>query len=79
VESHRVVSRDEWIAARKQHLAKEKEFTRLRDQLSAQRRDLPWVRIAACGALSFVTLRNGFHMSITASLILRLFLGPSQS
>src|SRR6266851_2947168 len=44
-ESHKIVSRDEWIAARKQHLAKEKEFTRLRDQLSAQRRDLPWVRV----------------------------------
>jgi predicted dithiol-disulfide oxidoreductase (DUF899 family) len=43
--SHRVVSQDEWIEARKQHLAKEKEFTRLRDQLSAQRRDLPWVRV----------------------------------
>jgi predicted dithiol-disulfide oxidoreductase (DUF899 family) len=43
--SHRIVSRDEWIEARKQHLAKEKEFTRLRDQLSAQRRDLPWVRV----------------------------------
>jgi predicted dithiol-disulfide oxidoreductase (DUF899 family) len=44
-ESHKIVSRDEWIAARKQHLAKEKELTRLRDQLSAQRRDLPWVRV----------------------------------
>jgi predicted dithiol-disulfide oxidoreductase (DUF899 family) len=43
--SHRIVSQDEWIEARKQHLAKEKEFTRLRDQLSAQRRDLPWVRV----------------------------------
>jgi predicted dithiol-disulfide oxidoreductase (DUF899 family) len=43
--SHRIVSRDEWIEARKQHLAKEKELTRLRDQLSAQRRDLPWVRV----------------------------------
>src|ERR1700737_4521507 len=43
--SHRIVSRDEWIEARKQHLAKEKEFTRLRDQLSAQRRDLPWERV----------------------------------
>jgi predicted dithiol-disulfide oxidoreductase (DUF899 family) len=43
--SHRIVSRDEWIEARKLHLAKEKEFTRLRDQLSAQRRDLPWVRV----------------------------------
>jgi predicted dithiol-disulfide oxidoreductase (DUF899 family) len=42
---HRVVSRDEWLAARKAHLAKEKELTRLRDQLSAERRELPWVRI----------------------------------
>ncbi len=28
-----------------EHLAKEKEFTRLRDQLSQQRRDLPWERV----------------------------------
>jgi predicted dithiol-disulfide oxidoreductase (DUF899 family) len=41
----RVVSRDEWLAARKQHLYKEKELTRLRDQLSAERRSLPWVRV----------------------------------
>jgi len=39
---HRVVSHDEWVAARRKHLAKEKEFTRLRDQLSQERRDLPW-------------------------------------
>ena len=39
------VSREEWLAARKDHLAKEKEFTRLRDQLSQQRRDLPWVKV----------------------------------
>jgi predicted dithiol-disulfide oxidoreductase (DUF899 family) len=44
MEQHAVVSRDEWIEVRKQLLAKEKEFTRLRDQLSRQRRDLPWVR-----------------------------------
>jgi predicted dithiol-disulfide oxidoreductase (DUF899 family) len=37
-----VVSHDEWTAARKKHLAKEKEFTRLRDQLSRERRELPW-------------------------------------
>src|SRR5215831_11611863 len=42
---HRVVSQDEWIEARKQLLAKEKEFTRLRDELSAQRRELPWQAI----------------------------------
>ena len=43
--THRVVSRDEWIAARKAHLAREKELTRLRDQVSAERRDLPWVKV----------------------------------
>ncbi len=43
--SHAVVSRTEWIAARKELLEKEKEFTRLRDQLSAQRRGLPWVKV----------------------------------
>jgi len=42
VVAHKVVSHDEWVAARKKHLAKEKEFTRLRDQLSQERRDLPW-------------------------------------
>ena len=40
--THKVVKHDEWLAARKKHLAKEKEFTRLRDQLSRERRDLPW-------------------------------------
>jgi len=40
-----IVSRDEWLAARKKYLSKEKEFTRLRDRLSAQRRELPWVRV----------------------------------
>src|SRR5262252_10665880 len=42
VVAHKVVSHDEWIAARKKHLAKEKEFTHLRDQLSRERRELPW-------------------------------------
>jgi predicted dithiol-disulfide oxidoreductase (DUF899 family) len=42
---NRIVSRDEWLAARQQHLRKEKEFTRLRDELSRQRRALPWVRV----------------------------------
>ena len=42
---NRIVTRDEWLAARKAHLAREKELTRLRDQLSAERRELPWVKI----------------------------------
>jgi predicted dithiol-disulfide oxidoreductase (DUF899 family) len=45
MQSHRIVSREEWINARKQHLLKEKELTRLRDQLSAERRALPWVKV----------------------------------
>jgi predicted dithiol-disulfide oxidoreductase (DUF899 family) len=43
--SHTVVSRQEWLEARKAHLAKEKEFTRQRDRLSAERRALPWVKV----------------------------------
>jgi len=41
----RIVSRDEWLAARKQFLSKEKELTQLRDRLSVERRALPWVRV----------------------------------
>ena len=40
-----VVSRNEWIAARKAHLLKEKALTETRDQLSAERRALPWVKV----------------------------------
>jgi predicted dithiol-disulfide oxidoreductase (DUF899 family) len=42
---HRVVSHKEWIEARKALLAKEKEFTRQREQLSQARRGLPWERV----------------------------------
>ncbi len=42
----KVVSRDEWLKARRAHLAAEKEFTRKRDELSRQRRELPWERVA---------------------------------
>ena len=43
--NHKVVSHAEWIEERKNLLAKEKEFNRLRDQLSEQRRELPWERV----------------------------------
>ena len=39
---HRVVSREQWNEERKRLLVKEKEFTRVRDELSHERRDLPW-------------------------------------
>ena len=43
--NHPIVSREEWLAARINHLAQEKEFTRRRDELSRRRRELPWVKI----------------------------------
>ena len=42
---HQIVSHDQWLAARKLLFVKEKELTRLRDQLAAERRALPWVKI----------------------------------
>lgn len=42
---HQVVAHEEWIAARRELLIKEKEFTKLQDQLSRQRRELPWERV----------------------------------
>jgi predicted dithiol-disulfide oxidoreductase (DUF899 family) len=43
--NQRIVSHDEWIAARTAFLAKEKEFTKERDALSRARRELPWERV----------------------------------
>jgi predicted dithiol-disulfide oxidoreductase (DUF899 family) len=40
-----VVSHSEWVRARREFLSKEKEFTRLRDELSRQRRTLPWEKV----------------------------------
>src|SRR5207253_10191821 len=45
VSDHEIVSRTDWLVARKDLLKREKELTRLRDQLSAERRALPWVKI----------------------------------
>lgn len=43
---HPVVSQEEWLAARRALLAKEKAATRLRDEINAQRLALPWVKVA---------------------------------
>lgn len=45
MEAHRITTKTEWTDARRALLAKEKELTRLRDRLSAERRALPWVLI----------------------------------
>eukprot|EP00056_Hartaetosiga_gracilis_P000931 m.41405 g.41405 ORF g.41405 m.41405 type:complete len:247 (-) comp10422_c0_seq1:184-924(-) len=42
---HEVVSREEWMVARLELLRKEKEFTKLRDELNKQRREMPWVAV----------------------------------
>ena len=45
MQPHKIVSQAEWLAARKAHLANEKKFTEARDELSRQRRELPWVKV----------------------------------
>ena len=42
---HTVVSHEEWAASREELLAREKEHTRLGDELARRRRELPWVRV----------------------------------
>jgi predicted dithiol-disulfide oxidoreductase (DUF899 family) len=69
ITDHRVVSHEQWVLERKALLAKEKEFNRLRDELSAQRRDLPWER---------VTKRYVFEDRRGAETLEQLFEGRSQ-
>jgi len=45
VHNHKVVSEEQWIAARRALLAKEKKYTRLGDRLNQERRRLPWVKV----------------------------------
>ena len=42
---HKIGTQEEWQAARDELLAKEKELTRRSDELAAERRELPWVRV----------------------------------
>ena len=66
---HPIASREDWTAARLALLAKEKEFTRARDALSAARRELPWEKVetdyvfeGAKGAASFADLGYQRHL-----------------
>jgi predicted dithiol-disulfide oxidoreductase (DUF899 family) len=45
MKDHNIVSEEEWVKVRKRLLAKEKELTRMQDELNLARRDLPWVRV----------------------------------
>lgn len=76
---HAVVSQSEWLAARRALLAKEKEVTRQRDELSRQRRALPWVKVdtnyvfeGPRGRMPLLDLFNGCSQLI----IYHFMLGP---
>lgn len=79
---HEIVSRSEWLIARKDLLKREKELIQLRDQLSAQRRALPWVKIdkeyvfdAPEGKVTMADLFDG-----RSQLFIKHFmLGPGQT
>jgi predicted dithiol-disulfide oxidoreductase (DUF899 family) len=65
------VTHSDWVAARKKHLVKEKEFTHIRDQLSRERRDLPWEQVekeyvfeGEAGKQTFADLFQGRHQLV---------------
>src|SRR5277367_5183566 len=80
--AHRVVSRVEWLQARTALLAKEKAFTKLRDQLSAEQRALPWVRVEKeyifDGPSEKVTLAQLFN-GRSQLFIKHFMMGPGQT
>src|SRR5215471_12157159 len=74
-----VVSPDEWSAAREKLLVKEKEITRARDALAAERRRMPWTAVdkeywfeGPAGRVSFADLFDGRRQLI----LYRAFYGP---
>ncbi len=74
-----IVSRNEWLIARQEFLIKEKDFTKARDKLSRQRRDLPCVRLGkdymfegSKGPQTMVELFNGKSQLI----VYHFMLGP---
>jgi predicted dithiol-disulfide oxidoreductase (DUF899 family) len=76
---HKVVSQEEWTAARKQFLKEEKDFTHRRDELSQRRRELPWARVeknylfeTATGKKSLADLFTGRSQLI----VYHFMLGP---
>ena len=66
---HEVVNREEWATAREELLAREKEHTRLGDELASRRRELPWVRVEK---------EYGFDTDDGARTLVELFDGRSQ-
>jgi predicted dithiol-disulfide oxidoreductase (DUF899 family) len=76
---HTIGTREEWLAAREQLLVREKEHTRLGDELARQRRELPWVPVDTDyrfdtdgGEMRLAELFDG-----RSQLLLYLMFGPS--
>lgn len=77
-----IVSREEWLEARRALLLKEKALTRQRDALSAERRALPWVQVekeyffdTPTGKVNFSQLFNGRSQLF----IKHYMMGPGQA
>jgi predicted dithiol-disulfide oxidoreductase (DUF899 family) len=66
---HEVMNREEWATAREELLAREKEHTRLGDELANLRRELPWVRVEK---------EYGFDTEDGARTLTELFDGRNQ-
>jgi predicted dithiol-disulfide oxidoreductase (DUF899 family) len=69
MDEHTVGTREQWLEERKRLLAREKELTRLSDELAQQRRDLPWVRVEQ---------EYRFETNEGSKTLLELFDGRSQ-
>jgi predicted dithiol-disulfide oxidoreductase (DUF899 family) len=78
--THKIASRDEWLAARATLLEREKEHTRMGDELAQERRELPWVRVEKQYTLQTAngqkTLRELFD-GRSQLLIYHFMFGPS--
>src|SRR5258708_40245753 len=78
--THKIASREEWLAARGALLEREKEHTRMGDELAQQRRELPWVPVekhytlqTAAGPKTLAELFDGRSQL----LIYHFMFGPS--
>ena len=77
IANHRTVSREQWLAERRALLAREKELTQLHDQVAAERRALPWVRLdkpylfdTPQGRRPLVDLFDGRHQLVVQHFML---------
>jgi predicted dithiol-disulfide oxidoreductase (DUF899 family) len=82
MDTPRVVSRQDWSAAREQLLVKEKELTRACDALAAERRRMPWVAVekpyrfeGPDGAASLVDLFGG-HLNARDTTLVFMSCAP---